>query len=114
MDQLKEVSEWESLGAFLGVKKYKLNDIQVERRGKLSLCKMDLFDQWLRSDVNASWEMVARALESMDGDYNTLAQNVRMRHNLGPGAGNAMQSILMDVHALYMHIMIHACIFKAS
>ncbi len=81
LDQLGVVSEWELLGFHLGIKKYKLNDIKEERRGKASLCKMDMFDYWLRADIHASWRKVVEALEQMDDIE--LSHSLRVSHGLG-------------------------------
>ncbi len=81
LEQLVEVSEWEQLGSLLDIKKYKLNDIRESRHGVAANCKMDLFDYWLRSDIQASWNKLVEALETMD--YSSLAHKIRVQHRLG-------------------------------
>ncbi|XP_064383255.1 85/88 kDa calcium-independent phospholipase A2-like isoform X2 [Halichondria panicea] len=90
LDQLGVVTEWELLGNHLGIKRHKLNDIKVERHGKASLCKMDMFDYWLRSDIYASWQKVVEALEKMD-DFGLLSHTLRVSHGLAVPA-EPMQS----------------------
>ena len=104
LDHLGEVSEWETLGIKLGIKKYKLEEISSERKGKMTLCKMDMFDYWLRSNVHASWEKIVIALEQMNNEYNDLAHSLRVKYGLGPSPGEhslaccMIQSVSLLVH----------------
>ena len=70
-NELVEVYDWEKLGLNLGIKKYKLREIKKNRSDELSLCKLDLFDLWLRSDITASWQKMIGAVKQL-GEYEEL------------------------------------------
>ena len=74
---LNEVfSDWETLGIRLDVKWTKIREIAKSRSHREPhLCLADLMDFWLGSDVDASWERVAMALEEMDKQ--DLARRIR-------------------------------------
>ena len=73
---LVEVDKWETLGINLGLKKYKLKEIDRSKLGDIALCRLDLIDLWLRSDIYASWEKLIEALTKMD-DYSTTIERIR-------------------------------------
>ena len=59
-----DVPEWEPVGVNLGISATKLSEIKANRMNNGPLCKISMADTWLRSDVNATWEKLAQALES--------------------------------------------------
>lgn len=63
---LKEVTDWETLGIRLGVEKAKIDEIAQRRNQDPHLCKVDLLAHWLNTDLSASWEKLAKALDEMD------------------------------------------------
>ena len=64
---LVDVSDWETLGIQLGVKKSKVKEIGIDRNYRSPhLSKIDVLDFWLRNDLVASWEKLAIALDAMD------------------------------------------------
>ena len=64
---LTEVDDWETLGLKLDVTWSIIKQIAKNRNNKEShLCKADLFDHWLKSATDASWEKVVTALEEMN------------------------------------------------
>ena len=73
---LREVPDWEMLGCKLGIKEYKIKEIANDRSHRNPhLCKKDLLDHWMKSDVEASWEQMAAALDDMD--EKTAASGIR-------------------------------------
>lgn len=85
---LVEVLEWKQLGANLGMKMYKLNEIGRNNMGSVAGAKLAFIDQWLRSDVNASWEKLAKALEDTGND--TVIERINREFISGaaaPGRG---------------------------
>lgn len=75
---LAEVIQWYELGIALGIKPFKLEEIRRNRMGEVQLCKLNLLDYWLRSDLDASWEQLAGALE--DIDHTDAAQRIRQKY----------------------------------
>ena len=62
-NELVEVADWESVGVKLGVSSTKLHEIRANRMNNGPLCKISMADTWLRSDVDASWDKLADALD---------------------------------------------------
>ena len=63
-NELVDVAEWEPVGLNLGLSAAKLAEIKSSRMNNAPLCKISMADAWLRSDVHATWEKLAEALES--------------------------------------------------
>ena len=61
---LADVADWEPVGLELGISSTRLQEIRANRMNQGSLCKISMADTWLRSDVNASWEKLANALDA--------------------------------------------------
>lgn len=79
VNELVKVIEWERLGLSLGIKKHKLQEIKTYRSNNGSLCKLDLLDLWLRSDVHASWSKLVDALKSLD-EYNDIVLTLNEKY----------------------------------
>ena len=74
--QLKDIVNWERLAIHLP--KITQTDIEIikqENPSSFSRQKQALFDKWLRSYPNASWDVVVLALEVID--EKTLAENIQ-------------------------------------
>ena len=74
--QLKDIVNWERLAIHLP--KITQTDIDIIKQDNplnVNRQKQALFDKWLRSYPNASWDAVVLALEVID--ENTLAQNIQ-------------------------------------
>ena len=74
--QLKDIVNWERLAIHLP--KITQTDIEIIKQDNplsVNRQKQALFDKWLRSYPNASWDAVVLALEVID--ENTLAQNIQ-------------------------------------
>lgn len=79
---LVEVGQWEQLGINLGIKQYKLNEIERSKRGDVPLCKIALIDLWQRTDIHANWEKLAEALCGID---DLAVQRIYNEYIQGPG-----------------------------
>ena len=74
--QLKDIANWERLAIHLP--KITQTDIDIIKQDNplsVNRQKQALFDKWLRSYPNASWDAVVLALEVID--QNTLAENIQ-------------------------------------
>ena len=74
--QLKDLVNWERLAIHLP--QITTSDIEIIKQNKpfdVNAQKQALFDKWLRSYPNASWDAVVLALETID--ENTLAQTIQ-------------------------------------
>ena len=63
-------SRWLEIGDLLGLDMERLEQIEVENRGHVSMCFCDVLMDWLRHDNQnnypASWQGLAELLEDMD------------------------------------------------
>ena len=60
------VSDWEMLGVRLGINAAKIEEIANSHDPTHTLlCKRDLLEYWIRSDLDVTWERVATALDEM-------------------------------------------------
>ena len=59
---LVAVTDWYNLGVALGIQPHKLDTIRINHHGTVNHCKFNLYDLWLRTDLDASWSKLARAL----------------------------------------------------
>lgn len=99
LNVLVELVRWEDLGAHLGLKHYKLTEIERNKRGDVGQCKLALVDMWLRTDVNASWEKLVQALRDMggaetegeDGDHARIIEKIRRNYLQGASTGPGIQ-----------------------
>jgi hypothetical protein len=80
-NELVDVIDWESVGLELNISATKLHEIRANRMNNGPLCKISMADTWLRSDVNASWEKLADALDAT----NNSAQADAIRNKYGIG-----------------------------
>ena len=78
-NELVDVLEWEPVGIALGISATKLHEIRANRMNNGPLCKISMADTWLRSDVNATWEKLANALD----DTNNSVQADAIRNKYG-------------------------------
>lgn len=111
LNVLVELVRWEDLGAHLGLKHYKLTEIDRNKRGDVGQCKLALVDMWLRTDVNASWEKLVQALRDMggaetegetegeDGYYARIIEKIRRFQGASTGPG--ILRLLMCACGLY-------------
>ena len=79
MKELKEVSDWESLGVYLGVSHATLETVKQES-DKVNIRKYKMLAEWLKSTPKASWEDVVSALTIMD--ENCVAQVIKEKYKV--------------------------------
>ena len=72
---IKAVANWQGLGLHLGLEPEVLEFITQSYAPELQ--KQMMVIKWLQSDVEATWEKLAGALEKID--MNTIAANIRER-----------------------------------
>ena len=74
--QLKDIVNWERLAIHLpNITQTDVDIIKRDYPNNVISQKQALFDKWLRSYPNASWDAVVLALEVID--ENTLAENIQ-------------------------------------
>lgn len=78
-NELVAVENWEVVGVNLGISHIKLSEIRSSRGGNGPLCKISMADTWLRSDIDASWEKLVKALE--DTGNEVPAENIRTTYS---------------------------------
>lgn len=73
-------NEWKELGLELGVEKHVLDRIDRECRGLINDCKREMFDYWVKNDLQKSWEKVWCAVNTagrrLDGAHHQLSSTV--------------------------------------
>ena len=79
MNELADLSweEFTALALQLDVKKATLDKIEDDKK-RVEGRKLEAMDQWLKQDVDASWEKIVDALETVK--MNTLAGSVRAKY----------------------------------
>jgi len=79
MNALADLSweEFTALALQLDVKKATLDKIEEDKK-RAEGRKLEAMDQWLKQDVDASWEKIVDALETVK--MNTLAGSVRAKY----------------------------------
>ena len=65
----------------LGVPKRQLNDIASHHAAEPDQCKVEMFDQWLRSHMRPTWREVADALTQIH--ESELANSLREVYTTG-------------------------------
>jgi len=90
-------ADWEILGQQV-IRCSQLRNIGADRRGNPSLCLIDTASTctWLQTDVNASWERLAEAIEKVDTYGEKTATAVRQK------AGIREADYQVKVHIGYM------------
>ena len=73
--------DWFKLGGMLVKNSANLRAIR-SRHCDAGNCMIDMVDRWLRSDLNASWESLAKALDNVVGGKEAA---VMARQNAGVG-----------------------------
>ena len=65
------------------IKRSALLNIEADRRGKPNLCMIDTISQWLRTDLEASWEKLAAAVAEVEEYEEATAETVRQEAGIG-------------------------------
>ena len=75
-------AHWELLGQRL-ISGPALLNIRANRRGDPNLCMIDTISQWLRTDLEASWEKLAGAVAKVEQHGEATATRVRGKAGVG-------------------------------
>ena len=75
-------AHWELLGEQL-IKHSALLNIRANRHGEVSLCMIDTISQWLRTDIEPSWEKLAKAVAKVEQYGEATADSVREKAGIG-------------------------------
>jgi len=76
----KVASKWHDLGVQLKLDVDKLNTIKANCLGNVEQCCTEMYQFWLQSDPKASWEKLAKALQSIG--LTTLLEGVMKKDSL--------------------------------
>ena len=76
-------AHWELLGKQLIDGPPPLLNIRADRQGNSSLCMIDTIAQWLRTDLEPSWEKLAGAVAKVEQYGETTANKVRRKAGIG-------------------------------
>ena len=76
-------AHWMLLGQQLIEHTAALQNIDANRRGDPHLCTIDTISQWLRTDLEASWEKLAGAVAKVQQYGETTADVVRRKAGIG-------------------------------
>ena len=72
-----KVHDWYTLGIQLDIEPCRLKDIQSSNLSQDNH-RQEMFEVWLQSDPNASWEKLIRALDNMK--YHRLSESVKTNY----------------------------------
>ena len=75
-------ANWKLLGQQL-IEDTALQNIDANCRGNPHLCTIDTISQWLRTDLEASWEKLAGAVAKVQQYGETTADVVRRKAGIG-------------------------------
>jgi len=77
--------KWEEIGIELGIPTSAIYNIERNKKGNVSLSTLGLVDHWLRTDVKATWEKLAQALETLG--ENEVGSEIREKYIPGKRDG---------------------------
>ena len=77
-------ADWELLGQQL-LRGSTLRTIRADRNGDPSLCLIDTASTWLQTDLNASWERLAEAIEQVAIYGEKTANTIRQKAGIPVG-----------------------------
>ena len=90
LEETAQVSDWYMLGLYMGVPREDLSHIEKQFSGHGSArCRAELFNVWMKRTPNASWELIAAALEKLG--ETVLAEKVRKRCSVLPAASDTLE-----------------------
>ena len=80
LEELKEVTNWYILGAYLNVPVHELDKIEkkINPQDGVERCKLEVLQYWLNTTITASWKDIARALEQLN--MLTLAARLKSKY----------------------------------
>ena len=71
-------AHWELLGEQL-IKHTAVLTIRANHHGECSHCMIDALSQWLRTDIETSWEKLAEAVAKVEQYGEATAERVRLK-----------------------------------
>ena len=78
LEQTAEATDWYLLGVFMKIPPKDLSLIEKQySSGGSARCKAELFNVWMKRTPNASWELIAAALEKLG--ETVLVEKIRKR-----------------------------------
>lgn len=79
LDETVQVRDWYTLGVYMKLSPSELSQIgtQFSNLGP-KRCKIEMFDLWTKSNPDASWELIAQALDRCGEQV--LAKHIRTRY----------------------------------
>ena len=96
-------AHWELLGKQL-INRAALLNIRANRHGEANLCMIDAIAQWLRTDTEASWEKLAKAVAKVEEYGEATADIVRREAAIGKVTEKAHTHIYHKCHIIaYIH-----------
>ena len=99
------MNDWYSLGVALRVHPNKLQEIQKSSPLEgIQRWKIDLLQHWLKSTTNASWSMIAMALEKIG--HRVLADQLRAKYLVPQTAAGT----LYNVHIQQWRLLYIVCV----
>ena len=75
---LKDVVDWNGLGAELGISYVKIKEIEKNNQKQVAECRRDLIQHWMEKDVSGSWQKLCDALTNMG--QSVLACKIRQTY----------------------------------
>ena len=67
--------DWKPLAIQLEMSATKIEEIDVNNRGRVADCRYSMIQFWLQSDISRSWQKLIGALKSTD--YSVLAEEIK-------------------------------------
>lgn len=89
VNELSDVTDPHKLGINLGIKPARVEIILKDAAGDIDRQKSGVLEQWLKSDLDASWRTLAQALRKID--------HVRLANSLE----NKYRGIYVEIQSLY-------------
>ena len=75
---LKDLVDWKPLAIQLEMKTTKIEEIDVNNRGRVADCRLEMIQFWLQSDISRSWQKLIGALKSTD--QSVLAEAIKSKY----------------------------------
>ena len=91
LEAILSVTAWKQLGLNLGLEKYKLDNIEINKHWIVQDCQMEMISLWLDTG-DASWRALVRALASKQVEKKDLAEKIAAEHTK------------CEEHVIYSHV----------
>ena len=107
LTELDEVDDWFSFGVALGITVGRLREIQASNQDGVRRWKIEMFQSWLDSTPNASWEDIIKALEQCH--HVALAERLRSRY-IGQQESSGVWCVCVRVHVCVCVCSVCVCV----